>query len=421
MRILFISCRFPTDLQRDVQGTFRRFNLFLDAFKEIAQLDVLFYVPPDVDCSEIAAHQKALSEHWGTTINLFLCPQRVADSSGPKWQRQFAPIFNFRAQGHFFATSAPSQLEALDACLDRQPDAVFCHRLEAMTPLLETERPLPPLFFDLDDIEHISFARQIRQPPTRLVTKLYYLQIPALCWGERRSIQRSLYTFVCSKQDQQYLSKRWGLTGVVSVPNAVTIPPAPQPVTPEPTLMFLGGYYYFPNLNAANFLIEQVWPHIHQVRPDAKLIIAGTHPENIRSYGAGLPGVEFTGFVDNLNALYARSRVVCCPILSGGGTRVKIIEAAAYGKPIVATPLGAEGLSLQDGETALLRTSARDIAQACLTLLSDNSLCGRLGTAAHRQAAQEYDRTQIVRLIQNHVGRALDHGPTISARSLVTS
>ncbi|MGD1950417.1 MAG: glycosyltransferase [Leptolyngbyaceae cyanobacterium] len=420
MRVLFISCRFPTDLQRDVQGTFRRFNLFLDAFKEIAQLDVLFYVPSDVDCSAIAAHQKALSEHWGTKINLFLCPQRVASSSGSKWQRQFAPIFDFRAQGHFFATSAPRQQEALETCLDRQPDAIFCHRLEAMTPILQTQRSLPPLFFDLDDIEHVSFARQICQPPTRAITKLYYLQIPALWWGERRSIQKSLCTFVCSSLDQQYLTLRWGLQGVVSVPNAVSIPPVPQPVSPEPTLMFLGGYYYFPNLNAANFLIEQVWPHIYQARPDARLIIAGTHPENIQSYSAGVPGVEFTGFVDDLDALYARSRVVCCPILSGGGTRVKIIEAAAYGKPVVTTPIGAEGLSLRDGETGLMRTSARDIAQACLTLLSDESLCQRLGTAAHRQATQNYDRNQIIRLIQTHVRRTLEHTSTVSSHSLVT-
>ena len=421
MRVLFISCRFPTDLQRDVQGTFRRFNLFLDAFKEIAQLDVLFYVPPDVDCGAIATHQKALSEHWGTKINLFLCPQRVATNSGSKWQRQFAPIFDFRAQGHFFATSAPSHQEALEICLDRQPDAIFCHRLEAMTPILQTQRSLPPLFFDLDDIEHISFARQIRQPPTRLLTKLYYLQIPALWWGERHSIQKSLRTFVCSSQDQQYLTQRWGLKGVISVPNAVSIPPVPQPVSPEPTLMFLGGYYYFPNLNAANFLIEQVWPHIYQARPDARLMIAGTHPENIQSYSAQVPGVEFTGFVDDLDDLYARSRVVCCPILSGGGTRVKIIEAAAYGKPVVTTPIGAEGLSLRDGETVLMRTSAIDIAQACLTLLSDESLCQRLGTAAYHQATQHYDRTQIIRLIQNHVRSTLQHESTVSSHSLVTT
>lgn len=425
MRILLISCRFPTDLQTDVQGTFRRFNLFLEAFKAIAQLDILFYVPDTAGISyspdAIATYEKTLSNHWNTSINLFLCPQYSVPETGTKWQRQFAPIFNFRAQRNFISTSMAHQVEALETCLDRQPDAIFCHRLETTPPILKTQRPLPPIFFDLDDIEHISFARQIRQPPTRWRTKLYYLQIPALWWGERRSIQQAHRTFVCSNLDQQYLTQRWGLNGVVSIPNAVAISEA-QPLCPEPTVLFLGGYYYFPNLNAANFLIEQIWPHVRRARPDAKLIIAGPQPENIRSYPhPTVPGVEFTGFVENLEALYARTRIVCCPILSGGGTRVKIIEAAAYGKPIVATPIGAEGLLLRDGEDLLIRSSAQEIAQACLELLSNDSPCQRLGASAHKQATQQYDRDAVIKLIQAHVRTALEKDSTIKTPSFAVS
>lgn len=175
MKILLISCRFPTDLQKDVQGTFRRFNLFLDAFKAMAQLDMLFYVSADVDCSvdAIATYQQKLSNHWGIPINLFLCPQHTVSNTAPKWQQQFAPILDYKAQGNFVSTSSAQQLKALEICLDRNPDAIFCHRLEAMTPVLRIKRSLPPIFFDLDDVEHISFMRQIRQPPTRLRTKLY--------------------------------------------------------------------------------------------------------------------------------------------------------------------------------------------------------------------------------------------------------
>ena len=428
MKVLLISCRFPSNLQKDVQGTFRRFNLFVDAFKAIAQLDILFYVPSDagIDCSAeaIAHHQKALSAHWSTPINLFLCPQRPtfdseSSSLKSKVQRQFAPIFNFRRQGAFFSTSAPDQVAALETCLALKPDAIFCHRLEVMTPILQTQRSLPPLFFDLDDVEHVSFARQIGQPPTRLATKLYYLQIPALWWGERRSIQKALRTFVCSRLDKDYLTRQWKLKGVVSIPNAVRIPAA-NPPCPEPTLMFLGGYYYFPNLNAANFLIDRVWPIVHQARPDAKLMIAGTHPENISSYSQAVPGVEFTGFVEDLDALYARTRIVCCPILSGGGTRVKIIEAAAYGKPIVATPIGAEGLSMRDGEDFLSRSSAAEIAQACLNLLDNDALCQRLGEAARSKAIRDYDRTQVIQLIQTHIQSGLAQASSVKAPLPVT-
>lgn len=185
--------------------------------------------------------------------------------------------------------------------------------------------------------------------------------------------------------------------------------------------MFLGGYYYFPNLNAANFLIEQIWPQISKARPDAKLIMAGTCPENIRSYYAKVPGVEFTGFVEDLDKLYARTRIVCCPILSGGGTRVKIIEAAAYGKPIVATPIGAEGLSMHDDNELLIRTSADEIVQACLQLLSNDNLCQRLGTAAHQKTILQYDRGHVIQLIQNHVKTALENESTVNVPALAPS
>ncbi len=416
MRILVLSCRYPADLQKDVQGTFRRFSLFMDALKSIATLDLLFFVPPwlEVDASEgaIATHQQALSHHWHTPISLFLCPQRSVPKHQPPWQRQLRPIFDYRHQGSFYPTSAPQQLQALDACLDRQPDAIFCHRLEAMTPLLQTRRALPPVFFDLDDVEHIAFARQIRQPPTRPITKLYYLQIPALWWGERQSIQRASRTFVCSQRDQAGLSQG-GLEGVVTVPNAVAIPSSPAPLCAEPTLMLLGGYYYYPNLNAANYLIEQIWPRVRQARPEARLLIAGTHPENIRTYAKPPAGVEFTGFVENLDDLYRQSRVVCCPIQSGGGTRVKMIEAVAYGKPIVATPIGAEGLGLTDGQEYLQRNSAKSFAAACIQLLDDDSLCYRLGTAARQAALAHHDRNAIVRLIQQHVTSALSLTPQL--------
>lgn len=410
MRILVLSCRYPADLQKDVQGTFRRFALFIDALKAIGQLDVLFFVPPyievDYSAAGVAAKQQDLAAHWQAPINLFLCPQRPVCEDQPRWQRQLRPVVNFREQGTFYPTSTAKQVEALEACLDRRPDAIFCHRLEAMTPLLQTRRPLPPVFFDLDDVEHISFARQIGQPPTRLATKLYYLQLPALWWGERQGIQRAVRTFVCSRLDQTYLSQRWGLPGVVTVPNAVAIPPA-QPLCAEPTLLLLGGYYYYPNLNAANFLIEQIWPLVRQARPDARLIIAGTHPENIGAYGTGAPGVEFTGFVADLDDLYRRSRIVCCPIRSGGGTRVKMIEAAAYGKPIVATRIGAEGLGLTDGQDYLQRDSAQDFAAACIELLNNDDHCQRLGTAARQAARQQHDRQSILRLIQQHVTTSL--------------
>ena len=398
MRALFVSNHFPTHLATNTQGIYKRMGLFIDALADIAQLDVLFFVSADTDTSAgaIAQLEKAFSQHWSIPIQLFLCPTPAP--AGSKLKQQWSGTFNFYKQADYVGTSSPQAVQAFEACLERQPDLVFVHRLTSICPAMLTKQPLPPLFFDLDDIEHIKFMRQIRQPPTRLRTSLYFLQVPARWWGELRAIRLAQQTFVCSEHDRRYL-QRWGLTNVVAIPNAIAIP-TPQPITTQPTLLLLGGYYYYPNLNAANFLIEQVLPLIHQVMPQAHLMIAGTKPEAIRGYGKNLPGVEFTGFVEDLNALYQRSRVVCCPIFSGGGTRVKMIEAAAYGKPIVATRIGAEGLEMTDGTEFLLRDRPQEFADACLELLKNDALCDRLGTAARSVAVQQYDRTHIVKSIQ---------------------
>jgi glycosyltransferase involved in cell wall biosynthesis len=136
------------------------------------------------------------------------------------------------------------------------------------------------------------------------------------------------------------------------------------------------------------------------------LIIAGLVPERIRGYHAGVPGVEFTGFVDDLEALYQRARVICAPILVGGGTRVKIIEAAAFGKAIVATRVGVEGLDMRDGVELLVRDDPDSFAEACLQLLDDAVLCERLGRAAYATVVRYYGRSEIVSLIQSYLQSA---------------
>ena len=415
MRMLFVSTHFPSDLRLDVQGTYKRMAMFIDAIKLVlkkscsanAQLDVLFYVPPEIDTSPraIAAAEKALSEHWDLPLKLFLCPEFVYTEPLSKWQQQAPGMLNFFQQRDLVRTSQPLQIRAFEACLSRKPAAIFIHRLRSMCPALLTRQLLPPIFFDLDDIEHIAFLRDIRQPPTRLVTSLYYLQLPALWWGERQAMRLAKQTYVCSQQDRAYLTNQ-GVAGVVTIPNAVKLP-QPQPLTAKPTLLLLGAYHYYPNINAANFLIEEVFPHVREQVPEARLIIAGKQPEKIRSYQRGVPGVEFTGFVDDLEALYRRSRVVCCPILSGGGTRVKLVEAAAYGKPMVSTSIGAEGLEFQDGWEFLRRDDPKAFADACVSLLQNDEQCDRLGAAARMTAIKHYDRANIVHLIQQSMQQVL--------------
>jgi glycosyltransferase involved in cell wall biosynthesis len=380
-------------------------RMFIDGIKEIASLDMLFYVSPDMDVSppSVSKLERSLSEYWDTNINLFLCPLRGFKKKGKMtkfWFYYGAGAFSFFKQSRFISFSGPDQKKAFEDCLSRKPDAIFAHKLYAMCPLMLSQKKLPPVYFDLDDIEHISFKRSINLLPRWYDKILNYIQLPMLLSGERGAIRLAHKTFVCSELDRDYLTKRWTLSGVTTIPNAVAIPER-QSLTTDPTMLFIGSYTYKPNIDAAEFLINEVWPEIHKIMPEANLIIAGANPDKISCYSINIPGVNFTGFVDNLESLYEQVRIVCAPIFSGGGTRLKIIEAASFAKPVLATRIGAEGLDFQDGQELLLRNDSESFIEACLLLLRDYSLCEELGSAAYKKAVKLYNRNNILKLIRN--------------------
>jgi glycosyltransferase involved in cell wall biosynthesis len=383
MKILVISRNFPSDFHTKVHGVYQRLRLFLDGIKEIASIDMLFYVSPDlhVHPSFVSQVRRSFLEHWDIEVNLFLFPTvRVQEEEKimDKLYCYFVGSMSLFKQPGYVETSGPQQLQAFEACLHYQPDAIFVDKLQAMCPLLLTQESLPPIFFNLDGIEHIALIRSVSKMPRWRTKLLLYSRVPALVLGECRATRLAEKTFVCSEIDRRYLANYWGSRNVVMVPNAVSIPER-QPLPVEPTILFIGSYTYRPNVEAAEFLIEKFWPKVHKEMPTAKLIIAGVCPDRIRGYGVVKNGIELPGFVDDLGELYSMTRIVCAPILTGAGTRVKIIEAAAYGKPIVATRLGAEGLDMRDGQEILLRDDVESFVEACLQLLRDVFQCERLG------------------------------------------
>jgi len=189
-RILFVSRQFPSDISKSVHGVYMRMRLFLNALMEVSEaLDVLFYVEPGVD-SSVEAMRRAETDIWAAwciRANITLCPvEEPASGSESLWDHYVRPTFSLFAQSLYAGTSAAVQVGAFEAALERHPDAVFVHRLDAMCQVLLTRRSCPPVFFDLDDIEHIRWVRHLRQGPSWPGKRLYYLQLPALVAGERQ-------------------------------------------------------------------------------------------------------------------------------------------------------------------------------------------------------------------------------------------
>jgi glycosyltransferase involved in cell wall biosynthesis len=398
---------------------YRRLGTFIRALGIIADdVELLHFVPAGDPAFAIDRRRidEAQSARWGTSVAVTLAPARPVSHIAARYALGLISGISHPVYAPF---AGSHQAAALDACLDRRPDIVFVHRLMGLGPVLGTRRPLPPILFDLDDIEHWVKFRMALGMRSWLAKVPRLLQVPAIMALERRAIRRAARTFVCSETDRRYL-KRLGFAGVVTIPNAVSIPLEPQPVAADKTIMLIGAYHYRPNVEAAERLITAIWPLIRSRVPQAKLIIAGSSPEFIGAFRSRPPGVEFTGIVDDLEALYRRSRVVCCPLSNGGGTRFKLIEAAAYAKPMVSTAIGAEGLSFNDGTAIVIREDDRSIADACVRLLEDDAWCEALGHAAHREARAAYDREAVMKLIAAEAERVLGQEAT-AERSLHAS
>jgi glycosyltransferase involved in cell wall biosynthesis len=312
---------------------------------------------------------------------------------------------SFFPQDVSLRTSGPRQVRVFEELLGRNPDFVFAHTMGAMCPILLSRGPLPPVFLDLPDIDHVKLRRYAgaRNGWRRKLSSLPLQRV--LLRGECRSIRLARRTFVSSELDRDRLMRRWPLSRIVTLPNAVSLPSL-EPLPTDPTLLFLGTFDYWPNVDAVTFFTRDIWPRVRSAMPEARLWIAGQRPEKIPGNRI-LPGVEFLGFVDDLAALYRESRVVCCPIRVGGGTRIKILEAAAFGRPIVATTVAAEGLDMTEGRELFIRDEAASFAAACLDLLRDRALSERLARAARAKVEGRYDRRRMVADIGQQLRDAL--------------
>jgi glycosyltransferase involved in cell wall biosynthesis len=244
---------------------------------------------------------------------------------------------------------------------------------------------------------------------------LMLLQLPALMLAESRAVRLATATFVCSESDRRHLARMTRSARVQTVPNSVAFPPAADADVSEPLVLFVGTMGYRPNAQAVDSLVQEIWPAVRARAPTARLAIVGPGPERTASYRSADRTVTFTGFVDDLDSWYRRARVVCCPIYHGGGTRVKIIEAAAYAKAIVSTRLGAEGLNLEDGREIILRDAPAALADACVRLLGDPDAAACLGRAALHKARGTYERTAVI----DHLANIFREGCISSIRQSV--
>lgn len=159
----------------------------------------------------------------------------------------------------------------------------------------------------------------------------------------------------------------------------------------EPNVFFTGTMEFPPNAVAAQWLARKVWPAVLEAEPKAQLLIVGRRPSESTRALSDLPGVEMTADVPEILPWFERAAVFALPMLEGGGTRLKLAEAMAAGRPIVSTTNGASGVDVSDGVELLIADTPEEFAAEIVRLLRDPELRVRMGAAGRTKACAKYD------------------------------
>jgi len=171
------------------------------------------------------------------------------------------------------------------------------------------------------------------------------------------------------------------------VPNGVARADLARPSVPRGrTLVYPGAVTYSANYDAVRSFVAEAWPAIRAARPDVTFVVTGS-TRGVDLAGLSAAGATFTGHVDDVKDVIARSAGCVVPLRQGGGTRLKILEAMALGTPVVSTSKGAEGLPVTAGQDILIADRPVDFARQVIRLLDEPTLAE--GLAAHGRALVE--------------------------------
>lgn len=219
-----------------------------------------------------------------------------------------------------------------------------------------------------------------------------------LTWSKHRAFLRELLArfdacTVASALEQRLVESFAGsATTIAVVPNGATISGRDQPHdSPDPdTLIYPGALSYDANYDAVAYFAREILPLLRALRPAARLRVTGrTEPAQRAALDA--PGIEWTGYVDDIRSLIARSWAEVVPLRMGGGTRLKVLEALAIGTPVVSTRKGVEGLLVEPGRHALIADAPHDFARATAQLLSQPQLRAELARNGRELVREHYD------------------------------
>ena len=299
----------------------------------------------------------------------------------------------------------------LDRLIHRQ---LYLQRIDVLqleyTPLGQYAghyRNIPRMLFE-HDVYFQSIARALEYMPgavARLKARFEYLR--ALRY-ELRILERCDQVQVCTLENREYLASflpklrgrlREGLRAGIETARYEFRPCGREPFT----MLFLGSFRHGPNRIALEWFVDHVLPRIVARRPEARLVVVGSDVPPQHPYADRAPAIEIRGFVEDVREPLARYAVFVCPVRTGSGVRVKLLEAFSSGIPVVSTGIGAEGLARKDGEICFLADEPGLFAEKVLEVFESPHEAAEMAARGRTEVTANWDMTVITeRLVESY-------------------
>lgn len=259
--------------------------------------------------------------------------------------------------------------------------------MDALAPALQSHTLL-----DLHNIGALQYASMAGLPlPARERLVLAVKEQLMKKW-EIRAAERFARVVTVSQADAAWLSAQASCLHVEVVENGVDLASHPflSPGKQDATLLFVGTLGYLPNREGLNWFCADVLPLLVKSCPAVSLQIVGRAP-NAKPGAWQTHNVNLAADVNNLEPFYTDASVVVVPLRAGGGTRLKVLEAMAYGRPVVSTRIGCAGLDVRDGDHVLFADTAEEFAARVLYLIQHREERARLARNARALVETRFD------------------------------
>jgi glycosyltransferase involved in cell wall biosynthesis len=239
-----------------------------------------------------------------------------------------------------------------------------------------------------------GLARIERRPLRRLALRRVAASLRSY---ELRELNRLDAVLPISDDDARDF-RTFGVRTKMHVVPCGVMPGAGRAEAAEPnTAAFIGSLDFLPNQDAVRWIIDELWPRVRNAFPEARLSIAGSNPPAALVERARGQGIDILANVSDAAAFVRAQSVILAPLFAGGGMRIKVLEAMALGKPVVATTIGAGGIAAEHGRDILIADDVVTFADAVVRLLRDPAAAARTGAAAAETVARRYDSAAIAR------------------------